>query len=223
METTPERAAVTYPAPHGLVVLTMRECETVAFGRGLECGIRFGYAPQPDRQIPRVAGYLSTVHDRVLVESPGTVGYRAIEIRPREGVPFRLPIGVGHSPAASQFDVMVPGSATLWKLSVSVKRPRSPRDPAGGSDPPTGRFRLELTPSQWSVVEAYLEPLRRGRVEPATHAEVAAKLGKHQNTVRATLYDVWSAMFREDIPMLDTADKRYAVVEAVRLHGLEPP
>jgi hypothetical protein len=224
VNTSAQRAAVSYTAPHGLVVVTMAEGETVAFGRGAECSIRFGYAPQTDDQVPRVAGHLSVVHGRVLVESSSTVGHKTIEVRPSDGVVVRIPIGEGYSPRASRFDVMVPGSSGLWKLTVSVKKTAPPADCSGGSaDPPTNRLQLRFTQAQWCVIEAYLEPVRRGRLEPATHAEVAAKLGKHLNTVRATIYDVWSQMFAEDVPMLDTSDKRIAVVEAIRLHGLTPP
>jgi hypothetical protein len=73
---------------------------------------------------------------------------------------------------------------------------------------------------QRRVVAAYMEPLRHGRLEPATHREVAAALSYHPNSAREALYEVWARMFAAGIPMPDVAEKRVAVVEAVRLHRL---
>ena len=116
----------------------------------------------------------------------------------------------------------VRGTDQIWKLVVTVRadEPALRREPAG---PPTRTYVLELTPMQRKVVEAYLEPLQRGRLEPATHKEAAARLSYHPNSVREALYDVWSRMFAAGIPIPDISDKRIAVVEAVRIHGLLRP
>jgi hypothetical protein len=65
--------------------------------------------------------------------------------------------------------------------------------------------------------------LQRGRLEPATHTEAAARLSYHPNSVREALYDVWSRMFAAGIPIPDISDKRIAVVEAIRINGLLRP
>jgi hypothetical protein len=49
---------------------------------------------------------------------------------------------------------------------------------------------------------------------------VAAALNYHPNTVREVLYEIWALMFAEQIPMPDVSDKRVAVVEAARVHGM---
>jgi WD40 repeat protein len=40
-----ERAAVIYPAPHGSESFLLRDGDVVDFGRGVDCPIRFAYAP----------------------------------------------------------------------------------------------------------------------------------------------------------------------------------
>jgi hypothetical protein len=217
-----ERAAVSYQAPHGIEALTLCDGEVVAFGRGTECKVRFGYAPQPDQDVPRVAGYLIVGHERVFIESSATVGHRALEVRTGGGKSVQIPIGEGYSPRDTRFDILVRGSGRPWKLGITTKVSSVMRGDGLATDPPTSHFLLALTDVQRAVVEAYLEPVRRGRVEPATHKEVAARLNRHPNTVRETLYEVWTLLFELDIPMLDTSDKRIAVVEAVRIHGLLP-
>lgn len=214
------RVAVSYLAPHGVEAVTLSDGEVAAFGRGTECKVRFGYAPQADQDVPRVAGYFVVNHERVFIESPATVGHRALEVRTDSGVSVQIPIGEGFSPRDSRFDILVRGSDRPWKLSVTLKIPGGLPGGSESADPPTTNFLLVLSEAQRSVVEAYLDPIRRGRVEPATHKEVATRLDRHPNTVRETLYEVWTLLFEMDIPMLDTADKRIAVAEAVRVHGL---
>jgi hypothetical protein len=38
--------------------------------------------------------------------------------------------------------------------------------------------------------------------------------------VREILYEIWARMFAQQVPMPDVSDKRVAVVEATRVHGL---
>jgi hypothetical protein len=79
---------------------------------------------------------------------------------------------------------------------------------------------LDLNEREFAVLTAYCEPPNRSRSEPATHKEVAAALNYHPNTVREILYEIWAQMLELQIPMPDVSDKRIAVVEATRLHGL---
>src|SRR6478672_101043 len=189
-----ERAAVIYPAPHGSESFLLRDGDVVDFGRGVDCPIRFAYAP---------------IRPAIEIAVPGS-----------PAVPVAL--GEAHSPRAPRFAVHVRGTNQIWKLVVTVRAdgPALRREPVG---PPTRTYVLELTPMQRKVVEAYLEPLQRGRLEPATHKEAAARLSYHPNSVREALYDVWSRMFAAGIPIPDISDKRIAVVEAVRIHGLLRP
>jgi hypothetical protein len=79
------------------------------------------------------------------------------------------------------------------------------------------------------VIAAYIEPSRRGRLEPATHREVAAGLSCHPNSAGEALLEVCTKLFAAGIPIPDVAEKRVAVAEAARLHRLlegdggEPP
>jgi hypothetical protein len=89
-----------------------------------------------------------------------------------------------------------------------------------GEDPPTERLPFDLNDFQRKVLIEYAVPMSNGRGEPATHREVATRLSFHPNTVRETLYDIWTHFFEMGVPMIDVDDKRVAVVEAARLHGI---
>ena len=171
-----------------------------------------------DLAMPRVAGHLIVANGRVFIESSATIGRRALEVRTDGGI-NQIPIGEGHSPREGRFDIFVRGTNT-WKVSVATRSKTAVRTKAGVADLPTSHFTLDLSDVQRGVLEEYYKPVRRGRVEPATHKEVAASLNRHQNTVRETLYAIWTLMFELDIPMPDISDKRIAVVEAARVHGL---
>jgi hypothetical protein len=215
-----ERAVVTYPAPHGTEALTLSEGDAVSFGRSADCQVRFGYAPIPDEGVPRIAGRLLAAGQRVFVESAAQPGHRALELRGATGTTAQIPHGEGFSPRDSQFEILVRGGTAVWKLGVTVRVPLDLSDTEQSTDPPTNRFELGLTALQQLVLEAYCEPLTRGRVEPATHRDVAAALNYHPNTVREILYEIWALMFAKQVPMPDVSDKRVAVVEAARVHGL---
>jgi hypothetical protein len=215
-----ERAVVTYLAPHGTEALTICDGDVVSFGRGAECQIRFAYAPVPDEGVPRVAGSLLAANRRIFVESAARPGHRALELRTGSGTAVQIPVGEGRSPREDQFDVFVHGTGAMWKLSVTVRASLWPLTSATTTDPPTRRHELALTGLQRAVLMAYSEPIARGRPEPATHKEVAAALNYHPNTVREVLYEIWALMFAEQIPMPDVSDKRVAVVEAARVHGM---
>jgi hypothetical protein len=215
----PAVAIVTYPAPHGVEAETLYPGDYVPFGRGAECRLRFGYAPQPDRDVPRLAGHLVVSDGRVFVESAGTVGHRALEVRTTQRS-VQIPIGEGHSPREGHFEVIVRSSVRSWTLGVTVRPPATPLQGSSSDDPPTSRYVLDLTGTQRTILATYCAPLRDGRVEPATHREVANALNYHPNTVRECLYEIWAKMFEQGIPMPEVSDKRSAVVDATRIHGL---
>jgi hypothetical protein len=212
------RAAVTYTAPHGAESCVLSDGDVTAFGRGADCLVRFGYAPQADIGVPRVAGRFIVAGRRVFVESTDGVGRRSLEISIPGRPPVLVAVGDGFAPSEPEFRVTVHGERQAWTMSVVVRRDV---DVQGGSgEPPTRHFQLQLTDMQRRVVAAYMEPLRNGRLEPATHREAAAALSYHPNSAREALYEVWSRIFAAGIPMPDVSEKRVAVVEAVRLHRL---
>ena len=213
-----QRAVATYLAPHGTDAVTLRDDTTTAFGRGSECEIRFGYAPTPDEGLPRIAGRLIVANHRVFVESAAMEGHRALELK-TANESRQLGAGEGFSPRDQQFEVLIRGVKT-WRLAITLRSEEFPPLRTNASDPPTRGFSLDLTDQQVAVLSAYCEPPGRTRAEPATHKEVAAKLNYHPNTVREILYDIWAKMFEQQVPMPDVSDKRVAVVEAARNHGL---
>jgi hypothetical protein len=211
-------AGVTYEAPQGSEALELFEGDVVSFGRGSECAIRFGYAPQPDQEVPRVAGQFVVLNQRVFIQSADKLGHRALEIESKNQS-VQVPLGEGYSSRESRFDVVVRGLNKSWRLRVTTRAPQIVQGLEDGDDPPTTNFTLDLTEFQWRVLRAYAEPIRMGRIEPATHKEVATELSYHPNTVRETLYGIWLIFFEQGVPMLDVDDKRVAVVEASRVHG----
>src|SRR3954467_4010282 len=160
-----ERAVVTFPAPHGIEALTLRDGDVVQFGRASECPVRFGYAPTPDQGVPRVAGCLLAVNQRIFVESSSQPGHRALTIRTAGGTVMQLAVGEGHSPRDSQFDVIVHGEDSPWKLGVTVRGPSAAESVRIGGDLPTRRHELVLTDQQQAVLAAYFAPITKGRVE----------------------------------------------------------
>ena len=210
---------MTFPAPHGTESLVLHDGEVAEFGRGGTCQVRFGYAPIADVGVPRVAGRFVVAGERVFVESVDATGRRTLEIIAAGRPPVLLGVGDGFAPSEPEFRVMVHGEQQAWGLSVVVRRD-IPDPSRSGWEPPTRSFELRLTDMQRRVVAAYIEPLRHGRMEPATHREVATALSYHPNSAREALYEVWAKMFAAGIPMPDVSDKRVAVVEAVRLHRL---
>jgi hypothetical protein len=159
------------------------------------------------------------VNRRIFIESATQPGHRALELRTPGGT-VQIAAGEGFSPRHGQFDLLVRGEGSVWKLGVTVRTAVEVTEGEGSDDPPTKRFSLDLTESQYTVLAAYCEPPSRGRSEPATHKEVGAALNYHPNTVREILYEIWARMFAQQVPMPDVSDKRVAVVEATRVHGL---
>ena len=213
------RAALTFPAPHGTESLILADGDIIDFGRGGDCQARFAYAPIADTGVPRVAGRLVVASNRVFVESVAAVGRPSLEITIAGRPPMLLGVGDGFAPSEPEFRITVHGNLRTWPLTVAVRRDHSgPAD--NDKEPPTRTFELRLTDMQRRVLAAYMEPLTRGRHEPATHREVATAMSYHPNSAREALYEIWAKMFAAGIPMPDITEKRVAVVEAARLHRL---
>lgn len=212
------RAAITFAAPHGAECVVLGDGDIVGFGRGAACGIRFAFAPEADPGVPRWAGRFIAAGGRLFIESAAEIGHRSISVQTPGAPAVQLARGEGHSPAGSEWWVTVHGEVSTWRLTVNVREPDAVVVHA--DDAPTHRFTLQLTPHQRRALDAYSAPLRRGRLEPATHREAALALGCHPNSAREAIYEIWARMFAAAIPMPDVGDKRIAVVEAARLHGL---
>ena len=114
-----------YPAPHGSESFLLRDGDVVDFGRGVDCPIRFAYAPIQDDAVPRLAGQLVVANQRVFVEGVDAPGRPAIEIAVPGSPAVPVALGEAHSPRAPRFAVHVRGTNQIWKLVVTV-RPDEP-------------------------------------------------------------------------------------------------
>jgi hypothetical protein len=107
------------------------------FGRGVDCPIRFAYAPIQDDAVPRLAGQLVVANQRVFVEGVDAPGRPAIEIAVPGSPAVPVALGEAHSPRAPRFAVHVRGTNQIWKLVVTVRADGAAlrREPVG---PPRG-------------------------------------------------------------------------------------
>jgi hypothetical protein len=216
-------AAVVFDAPTGPdgFLITTAMAPRVAFGRGGQCAIRFGYAPEPDLRLSRHAGSFILAGERLLVESAPQDGQAPLEITVPGRPPLALPPGEIYGPDAVEFHVVTRGDRD-WALHVRVRSSRAflPADTDMLDDPPTVRMTVRLTDHDRQVLGAYSAPLRAGRLEPSTHAEVAKQLSYSTNKVRGDLYRIWQEMVASGLAVPDYTDKRVAVARAAIDHRL---
>jgi hypothetical protein len=215
-------AAVVFDGPNGCDgrVITATAGVAIPFGRGSHCLIRFGHAPSPDLGLARHAGAFLVAGDRLFLESSAQGGRAPVQIRVAGRPPLDLPPGEAYGPAAAEYEVVVRGDRD-WVLHVRTRaRPASPAPGAAAGDPPTERRPLRLSDHQRRVLDAYVSPLRAGRLEPCTHAEVAERLSYSVNKVRRDLYDIWQQMVACGVPVPEYGDKRVAVAQAALANGL---
>lgn len=212
----PGLATVTFPGPDGgTIERTIDDGEVVPFGASGECGIRFGHAPVRDRAVPGIAGRFLAAGSRLVVECAERPGYRALEVVIPGRAGRLIPLGEAWSPRDRRFAVLVGGSQpTRWRMDVVARRQTVPR---GRCAEPTGLERVELDDADLELLTAYAG---RNQLEPATHREVGQRLHMDYNTARNKLYRLWSLFFAAELPMPDVQDKRIAVVECARIHGL---
>jgi hypothetical protein len=215
-------AAVVFEGPTGAdgFVISDTAGGPVAFGRGAHCPIRFGHAPKPDLRLARQAGTFLVAADRVLVESSPQAGHAPVQICVSGRPPLDLPPGEAHGPAAIEYDVVVRGERE-WVMRVRTRtRPATPSPAGTATDPPTERRRLTLSDHERQVLEAYVAPLRAGRLEPSTHAEVAESLSYSINKIRRDLYGIWQQMVTCGVAVPEYGDKRVAVAHAALTNSL---
>ena len=215
-------AGVCFEGPQGMESEVLREGDTAAFGRAASCRVRFAFAPVAALGVSREAGRFVVAAGRVFVEASAVDGHRAIEVFAPGRPPVLVAPGDAFCPAEQEFRVVVHGEMRTWPLEITTRSETGPTigHAASRLDDPTTRTEIVFTEAQRRVLEAYLAPIRRGRIEPATHREVADVLGCHPNSAREVLYAVWAKLFAAAIPMPDVADKRVAVAEAIRAHRL---
>lgn len=207
---------------YGVVVLGP-DLSTISFGRGHDCEVRFGHQPLADRHIPRRAGTLVLQSDmRLAVENCSD--QIAFDLK-ESGAPLLTvaPCTVV-SPATSEFEIRYGGSHQLHTIRVAGAQapihsaPIRPLDTSDATIP----LQPALTDRQWGVLDAYAEPMRSGALVPATHAEVAAKLGWSMSLVRLECSAIWWVFLAAGVPMRDYPDKRDAITDAATRHRLWP-
>jgi hypothetical protein len=215
-------AAVVFDGPSGAdgVLIGGGPALTVPFGRGAQCPVRFGHAPAPDLQLARHCGTFLIAGDRLVIESPPVTGGPPVRICVQGRPPVDLGPGEAYGPAVVDFEVIVRGERE-WAMHVRTRaRSAMPLSTDGSADPPTERRPLLLSAHERKVLEAYVAPLRAGRLEPSTHAEVAERLAYSVNKTRRDLYGIWQQMVTCGVSVPDYADKRVAVAHAALTHGL---
>jgi hypothetical protein len=205
-----------------LGTITLDPGDSVTFGRGSDVDLRIGAAPVYDEVVPREAGRIFAVDQRVVVENLDD--QLALDLR-IEGRPLiALPPGDWHSPRDRTFDIVVTGAVTRYELAVRVNvdrvRPRRVDGTAGASelDPPTGAVPT-LTERQRAVLDAYVEPLRHGGLV-ASHQQVAERLHVSRSLVRIECERIWSALFLAGVPMRTLGDARDEIVDAWSRHRI---
>jgi hypothetical protein len=108
---------VTSPAPHGIEVETLDQGDVVPFGPGSPMPDPFRLCPQPDRDMPRLAGHLIVINDRVFIEISATIGHTALEVEKEVKTSNRtvqIRSGKVYSPRDLRFDVLVRGTTAPW-------------------------------------------------------------------------------------------------------------
>lgn len=216
-------AAIAFEAD---TVFLTTEIPAVRFGRSAECAVRFAHQPVADPSVPRVAGAIRMVDGRLAVENLSDKV--AFDVKTPDGPLETVRPGALLSPADDRFEIVYRGTDVhvIMVRGEAVPRPLGPPVVAGpgsdGDQPPT-RLDPDLTPRQWQVLDAYTEPLRRGRTAPATHKEVADRLHWAYATVRTECNAIWAAFRLAGVSMREFRDKRDAVVDAAVRHRLRPP
>ena len=189
------------------------------FGRGGDVDIRIGAVPVHDELVPRLAGRVFAIGERVYVENLHSS--LALDIRPTARTLTSLAPGDIHSPRDRTFDIIVTGSVTSYELAVRVNvdnvTPRRIRDDGTGvDDPPTGAM-PQLTERQRSILDAYVAPLSSGGLI-ASHQQVADAIGVSRSLVRVECERIWSSLFLAGVPMRDLRDARDEIVDAWSRH-----
>lgn len=207
--------------------LPLHDGDVAAFGRGVDCALRFGHAPVRDRALLHVCGWLLVAHGRIIVQAAehpvanGTdpsVIHRPLVVTPDLGQPRYLSSGELWGPNAEIFTVTATGEQS-WSLDVVNFRDIGSASQRG-APPPSVVHRVELDDELWAVLEAYAEPVRRGERMPATHDQVAAAINWNRMTARRRLERIYDEFYLRRIEMPDVADMRVKVVEAALSHGL---
>jgi hypothetical protein len=145
----------------------------------------------------------------------------AFDIKAPDGPLEAVRPGALYAPPEDRFEIRVAGSLATYTVLVHIPARQTmlrPRRPAAATIGPSTRFEVELTGRQWQILAAYGDPLRAGRTVPATHAEVADRVGWSMATVRVECSEIWSSFALAGIPMRDFPDKRDAIVDATLRH-----
>lgn|GEM_PF-1896327 len=222
-----ERAVATFLRDKRPVALPILDGEIVPFGRGNPGDpkhIRIGNWPKPaDLSVPRTAGYLIAVNQRIIVDCAEPIADRQIVpvpllIEQAGESDYLMPVGTAFAPAVRRFAVYLQSlKGSLFSIEIAV-RPRSFVPLPLGE--PSIRQVITLTEEEREVVRRYREPISDGEQAPASHTQVAAALEAHRNTAANRITAVWDKLWDSGVPMHQSTDKATAVIRTLAAHGI---
>ena len=206
----------------GVVVLD-DEHDEIYFGRSEDCHVRFGHLPVVDQHVAGIAGRVFLCDGRLAVENLSV--QIAFDIKEADEPLETVRPGAIVSPPGSAFELHYTGSTHRHVVRVRGLAARTPARsaPAGRSVDPTPLLAPGLTDRQWAVLDAYAAPRRAGATVPATHTQVADRLGWSMSLIRLECDAIWRAFLAAGVPMREFPDKRDAIVDAAVRHRLRTP
>lgn len=193
----------------------------ITFGRGTHADVRIGDAPVYDDIVPRCAGRVFAIGDRVIVENLDDT--LAFDLRV-EGRPL-ISVAPGdlHSPRDAAFEIVVAGGVRSYALEISIDGgggdcERETSHPHNHLDSATGAVPT-LTARQRAILDAYVRPLRHGG-PVASHQQVADELRISRSLVRVECERIWNEMFQAAVPMRSLGAARDEIADAWSRHRI---
>src|SRR6266511_3908998 len=89
---------------------------SVLFGRATECVVRFGHQPTADLSVPRIAGVIRVIDERVAVDNLSNKV--AFDVKTPDGPLETVRPGALLAPAANRFEIIYRGSSSDYLILV---------------------------------------------------------------------------------------------------------
>lgn len=193
----------------------------ITFGRSTRADVRIGDAPVYDDIVPRSAGRVFSIGDRVIVENLDDT--LAFDLRVKGRPLISVAPGDLHSPRDATFEIVVAGGVRSYELAINVDEAGGTSDGAASHpddllDSDTGAVPT-LTARQRAILDAYVRPLRHGG-PVASHQQVADELRVSRSLVRVECERIWNEMFLAAVPMRSLGAARDEIADAWSRHRI---